>query len=134
MSAHPEFDVLCAAAERAFESAYAPYSGFRVGAAVLADDGRIFVGCNVENASFGATICAERSAVAAAVTAKARRLVACVVYTDHHRAVSPCGVCRQTLHEFGEDLEVTSLTRTGGRAHWQLHQLLPHAFGPGDLE
>lgn len=124
---------LVAAARAAFGNAYAPYSAFHVGAAVRADDGAIYSGCNVENATFGATVCAERNAVAAAVRAGARRLVACAVVTHHDHPASPCGICRQVLREFAVDLPIVSVTTDGDRAEWTLAQLLPESFGPEDL-
>lgn len=125
---------LVQAARDAFGAAYAPYSNFHVGAAVLADDGRIFSGCNVENASYGATACAERNAVAAAVRAGARHLRACAVYTAHTRATPPCGICRQVLREFAADLVVVSANADGAIERWALEDLLPVSFGPEDLE
>lgn len=133
MTGLPKELELLAAAREAFDSAYAPYSGFRVGAAVLDDEGRIFSGCNVENASYGGTVCAERNAIGAAVRAGARRIVACVVHTKHTRATPPCGICRQVLREFGDDMIVVSVTDSGQAAHWSLDALLPDAFGPDDL-
>ena len=90
-------------ARAAMKHAYAPYSRFRVGAAILLEDGRIFTGCNVENASYGLTICAERNAVFAAVAASAKKpeIVAAAVVNDHGVPCSPCGACRQVLAEFG---------------------------------
>lgn len=107
--------------------AYAPYSGFRVGAAVLAEDGRIFTGCNVENSSFGLTVCAERNAVAAAILAGAR-LVAVAVSAERP-GTPPCGACRQVLAEFGPDMIVV-LDRSADEAPEivSLRHLLPAQF------
>ncbi|HEU4763544.1 MAG TPA: cytidine deaminase [Gemmatimonadales bacterium] len=120
-------DPLLEAARRVQASAYAPYSHYRVGAAVEAEDGRVFTGCNVENASYGLTICAERNAVAAAVAAGARAFRRVVVVTDSDPPASPCGACRQVLAEFGPDTVVESV---GPKAHlrWRLEELLPAAF------
>lgn len=117
--------------ERAHEAAgraYAPYSGFRVGAALLGDDGSIHVGCNVENASYGLTICAERSALAAAVAEGVRRFRMLALSTEGKEPASPCGACRQVLAEFGLDLTVVSGTRSGARRRWELGELLPAPF------
>jgi cytidine deaminase len=118
------------AARAARDHAYAPYSGFRVGAAVLAD-GRIVPGCNVENASYGLTVCAERAAVFAAVGAGVRRIDAVAVVTDADQPVAPCGACRQVLHEFGPGMAVILAGREIRR--FTLADLLPDAFGPGDI-
>src|SRR5580765_5643958 len=104
---------LCAAARAVQQHAYAPASRFRVGAAVLGEDGRVFSGCNVENASYGLTICAERAAVCAAVAAGARRLRRAVVVTDADPPAAPCGACRQVLFEFGRDLRVDGVGPAG---------------------
>ena len=127
---HPE---LVAAAKAAREHAYAPYSGFLVGAAVLDDQGRIFAGANVENASYGLAICAERSAIASAVSAGARRLNQMVVVTAVDPPSAPCGACRQVMLEFGRDMKVTALGPDGQRT-WTMVDLLPDAFGPEDLD
>ncbi len=109
--------------------AYAPYSGFRVGAALEANDGRVFCGCNVENASYGLSICAEVAAVTAAVTEGATRYRRLVVVTDSEPPASPCGSCRQVLAEFGLDLAITAVGPSG-EISWRLGDLLPDAFVP----
>lgn len=110
------------------EHAYAPASRFQVGAAVLCDDGRTFVGCNVENASYGLTICAERAAVCAAVAAGARRIVAVAVATDLVEPARPCGACRQVLAEFGPGMAVVLGGRGGAVRRTTLAALLPEPF------
>lgn len=115
------------AARRARANAYAPYSRFAVGAAALAADGRIFSGCNVENASFGLTICAERNALAAMVAA-GQRPVAMAIVTADGRA-TPCGACRQVLAEFAPDLPIILASETGdGITVHRLTELLPAFF------
>lgn len=123
---------LLAAARTARERAYAPYSRFAVGAAVLAG-GRIFPGANVENASYGLAICAERAAVFAAAGAGERRLDAVAVVTDTPEPTPPCGACRQVLNELGPRMEVVSATLSGRVATWNLSDLLPASFGPEQL-
>ncbi len=114
--------------------AYAPYSRFKVGAAVLAESGQIYSGANVENASFPAGCCAERSAVAAAASAGERRLIGLAVATDTDKPVTLCGLCRQTVREFARDLPVIlSFAGGRGRAETTLAILLPNSFGPEDL-
>jgi cytidine deaminase len=120
-------DRLQDAAWQAREHAWCQYSGFAVGAALEADDGRCFVGCNVENASYGLTVCAERAAVSAAIAAGARRFRRIVVVAELEPPVPPCGACRQVLMEFAPDLLVESANRTTRRT-WQLRELLPDAF------
>ena len=123
---------LIEAARAAQRHAYAPYSRYKVGAALEADNGAVFTGCNVENASYGLTICAERAAVAAAVAAGARRIRRAVVVTDSDPPAAPCGACRQVLNEFGADMTVEAVgpART---SRWSLRDLLPAAFGPEQL-
>jgi cytidine deaminase len=119
-------DSLEAAARAAQGRAYAPYSQYHVGAALEADDGAIYAGCNVENASYGLTICAERAAVCVAVAAGACRFRRAVVVSDSDPPAAPCGACRQVLAEFG-DFEIAAVgpKRT---LRWRLTELLPAAF------
>jgi cytidine deaminase len=125
-------------AKTVVERAYCPYSGFAVGAAVLAaseatGEREIFAGCNVENASYSLTICAERSAVAQAISAGHRTLLAVVVYTPTATPTAPCGACRQVLFEFGADALVFSFGATGRYSRRVVSDLLPSSFGPSDL-
>ena len=120
-------------AAAAMALAYAPYSEFRVGAALLGSDGSIAVGCNVENASYPAGICAERAAVACAVARGVREFAAIVICTEAATPTPPCGICRQVLMEFAPALLVLSVTRGGAEAQWTLSDLLPKAFTPTSL-
>ena len=115
------------------EFSYAPYSKFRVGACLLCEDGRLFTGCNIENASYGATICAERTAVSKAVSEGARRFIAIAIAGDEGFPW-PCGICRQVLNEFAPDIRVICGNRAGGMQVTTLRELLPHGFGPADLQ
>lgn len=121
-------------ARRAMLKAYAPYSKYRVGAALLADDGRVFLGCNVENASYGLSLCAERNAVAQAVAAGYRRFAAIAVAADSDRRASPCGACRQVLAEFNPRMRVIMAGRSGPGAAAALDRLLPGHFKVTDLK
>ena len=114
--------------------AYAPYSGYHVGAALLTRSGRLFAGCNVENASYGLCLCAERTAIASMVAAGEAEPVALVVVTRGPLPGAPCGMCRQVLYEFARDLPVRLLTNTGARRDTALAALLPEAFGPAALD
>jgi len=126
-------DVLLEAARAVQRHAYAPYSGYRVGAALEAMDGQIFVGCNVESASYGLTVCAERSALVAAVGAGRRAFRRIVVVSDSDPPASPCGACRQMLAEFGLGLRVDAVGPAQAQT-WTLAELLPDAFTSHRLE
>ncbi|MDQ6828110.1 MAG: cytidine deaminase [Gemmatimonadota bacterium] len=126
--------VLREAALDAMQRAYAPYSGFRVGAALLGADGRIFVGCNVENVAYGEAICAERAAVLAAVVAGVRDFTRIAIATEADHAAPPCGACRQVLAEFAPALPVMSYTLGGDSRHWTIADLLPFPFTPNYLD
>jgi cytidine deaminase len=119
-----------AEARRVLVNAHAPYSRFPVGAALLGESGRVYLAVNVENASYGLSVCAERSAVFAAVAAGERRFAALAVATDTDRPTPPCGACRQVLREFVEDLPVHLAGRQGPIETRRLTELLPHAFAP----
>jgi|SRR5579859_3170916 len=126
-------DKLVDAAKAAMQRAYAPYSKFHVGAALEAEDGTVFTGCNVENASFGGTICAERTAVVTAVAAGKKKFRRIVVVSDAKEPVAPCGMCRQFLAEFGTGLSVVSVGSDGTTKSWTLAELLPSAFTGADF-
>jgi len=134
MTSRPSDDArMRSAAEQAMARAYAPYSGFRVGAALLTPDGTVIAGCNVENSSYPAGICAERAAVAAAISLGHREFAHLVLVTDAEEPSPPCGFCRQVLVEFAPELVVTSRTTSGAEARWSLADLLPHPFTPQSL-
>jgi cytidine deaminase len=115
------------------ERAYAPYSSFRVGAALLGADGSVSEGCNVESAAFPTGVCAERAALAAAVARGVRDFRSIVIATSADSPASPCGMCRQALIEFSPEMEVVSVTTGGAEARWRLADLLPAAFTPRSL-
>jgi cytidine deaminase len=128
-----DLDALITAAREARARAYAPYSNFFVGAAVLGENGRVYTGANVENASYGLSICAERAAVIAAVLDGCRRLTAAAVVTASSPPAPPCGACRQMLAEFARDLPVALQNPSGERVDTRLEELLPLAFRPEDM-
>lgn len=123
-----DWPALKAAALAVQARAYVPYSNYRVGAALLTAGGEIIAGCNVENATYGATCCAERNAVFAAVGQGHTSFRAVAVVTNGPEPGTPCGICRQVLAEFGSELEVLCFTPEGAEAHYRLSELLPHAF------
>ena len=122
-----DWQPLFAAASCAQAHAYAPYSNFKVGAALLGSSGEVFAGCNVENASYGLTICAERTAAIEAIAAGIREFVALAV-VGGSEAVAPCGACRQFLAEFGDLLLICSRSSNGIETRWTLAELLPQPF------
>jgi cytidine deaminase len=122
------------AARAAQEAAYAPYSGFRVGAALRTGSGALFVGCNVENASFPVGICAEAGAIAGMVADGERVIAEMLVIGDGEELVTPCGACRQRIREFAApDTPIHAADQTGIRASFTQSSLLPHSFGPDNL-
>ena len=124
-----EIEALVAGAGHIREMAYAPYSRYKVGAAVVSDDERVFFGCNVENASYSLSLCAERAAIASALAAGVRKIKAVVISTDGARPGMPCGACRQWMAEFGGDhLEVICANCEGELIRASLGKLLPDAF------
>jgi cytidine deaminase len=126
-------DALVESAVDARRNAYCPYSKIEVGAALQARDGRIFTGCNVENASFGMTWCAERTALVKAISEGCKEFVAMAVATSLPRPIMPCGACRQVLHEFAPNLRIVVVGADGARYVTFLDDILPEAFGPADL-
>jgi cytidine deaminase len=121
------------AARTAATKAYAPYSKFPVGAAIIAGSGKVYSGCNVENASFGLCNCAERTAIFTAITAGESEIKAVAVYTPTPLPTAPCGACRQVINEFGPEALVISVCDSKNKIETRLTALLPGAFGPGDL-
>ena len=127
------YENLVKKAYEAMENAYAPYSNFKVGAALLTEDGKVFTGCNVECASFGGTNCAERTAVFKAVSEGYKKYTAIAVVGASHGHTHPCGICRQVLNEFAPDIDVI-LDNHGEILVVNLKEMLPYAFGPSDLK
>ena len=121
-------DKLIAEAKMAREKAYAPYSNFKVGAAVLTSNGKIFSGCNIENSSYGLSICAERAAIFNAVSSGYKKFTKIVVVTDSEPPSSPCGACRQVIFEFGDDIEVIMANLKGDVKIEKIDKLLKDGF------
>lgn len=115
-------------AQEVLPFAYAPYSGYKVGAALLTAEGKVFTGVNVENISLGLTICAERTALAAAVTAGYRRFTLLAIVTEGGKKPLPCGACRQVLREFSQELKIIVAPRGEAGTSYALGELLPHPF------
>ena len=128
MELDPAGTALVEAARAARLHAHAPFSRFQVGAALLTKEGRVFTGCNVENATYGLTVCAERVAVWKAVSEGYRAFTRVAVVADTAEPTPPCGACRQILWEFGGDLEVILANLTSGKAVYHMRDLLPHPF------
>lgn len=120
-------------AKLAGANAYAPYSRFRVGAVVISDSGSVYAGCNVENASYGLTCCAERNAVFQMAAAGEMRIACVIIYTPTDKPTAPCGACRQVINEFGTDARIISACDGQDRIDTSINQLLPGAFGPHNL-
>ena len=137
LMAEPDNKTLQEMAKRAkaiSEKAYCPYSKFHVGAVVLTDDGQMFEGCNVENASYGLTICAERNAVFHTIAQGKQKIAAVVIYTPTPKPSAPCGACRQVINEFGPDALIMSVCEGNEMLKKKLSELLPDAFGPANLK
>jgi cytidine deaminase len=135
VSVSPEhLAALRSTADAARANAWAPYSHFPVGAALETSDGRVFAGCNVENASYPAGTCAERVALGAAIAAGARSFVRVMITSTAPEPTPPCGICRQALVEFAPSLEVFAVAPDGRLARWSLAELLPAPFTPASLE
>jgi len=115
-------------AKNATRNSYAPYSNIHVGAAIVTEDGKIFTGTNIENSSYGLSICAERVAVFNAVSNGYRKFKKITIITSEGKGIMPCGACRQVLAEFSENMEVITLDKEGNVIRFKLNDLLPHAF------
>jgi len=128
-----EYKKLISEAEKARKRAYTPYSKFKVGAAVLSADGKIFTGCNIENASFSLAVCAERVAIFKAISEGSTKFKAIAVIGDTDKPCSPCVACRQVISEFGEDIPLIMANLKGDVKIKKIKELLPEAFGKNDL-
>ncbi|MCL1820639.1 MAG: cytidine deaminase [Oscillospiraceae bacterium] len=121
---------LVAMAAAMLDKAYVPYSKFPVGAAILCEDGSVYSGCNIENAAYGPTICAERAALCRAICEGNHKIAKVAVVGETEDYCYPCGVCRQTLYEFNPNMKIICGRRDGNIVEHYLHELLPNAFGP----
>ncbi|MCI2415513.1 MAG: cytidine deaminase [Candidatus Aramenus sp.] len=128
----PSDSELLRIALEATKNSYAPYSRIQVGAALLTDSGKVFTGCNVENSSYGLSICAERVAVFNAINSGERKFKKIAVINSEGKGMMPCGACRQVLAEFSEDIEVITLDSNNRIVKYKLSELLPHAFRLGE--
>lgn len=130
-----EFNQLFKAAKEAASHAYAPYSSFKVGAAAIADSGEIVSGCNVENASYGLTVCAERNCIAQAILLGEKSLNCLLIYTEQEQLTPPCGACRQVISEFFDSNSIViAANHLEQRKQWTVAELLPDAFTPKQLK
>jgi cytidine deaminase len=118
----------------ASENAYAPYSGYKVGAALVCEDGSIYLGCNMENAAYGSSICAERIAIGKAISEGKRNFIRMAVAARGEDYAMPCGSCRQVINEFSQEMEVLAARADGRYVSYKLNELLPKAFSPHNLE
>lgn len=118
---------------KAQEKAYVPYSNFRVGAALLTEDNKVFTGCNIEIASYSPTLCAERTAIFKAISEGYKKIKVIAVVGDSNFTY-PCGVCRQVIREFGKDATIIVANSEENYLEYKLEDLLPHSFGPEDLD
>ena len=125
---------LIAHAREMTRRAYAPYSGYRVGAALLGINGKVYTGCNIESASYGATICAERAAIANAFSDGCQRFIRAAVISDKNEICTPCGICRQMLYEFSEHLMVLCCSADGKVKEYSIEELLPDGFGNDNMK
>ncbi|MCP4565019.1 MAG: cytidine deaminase [Bosea sp.] len=134
MSGEPDLDALFTTAKAVQRRAYAPYSRFKVGAAILGDDGKVYPGCNVENAAYPVGACAEAGAISAMIAGGGRAIRAIVVIGDGAELVTPCGACRQRIREFAApETPIAIAGPEGIRARFSLAELLPASFGPANL-
>lgn len=124
---------LISAAEAMLGRSYAPYSNYHVGAAILGKNGKVYTGCNIESASYGATICAERCAISQAVADGCREFEAVAVICSGDAYSTPCGICRQLIYEFGKDIRILCAKTPEDYKEFTISQLLPLGFGPEDL-
>ena len=128
-----EISELIKMAFNAKTKAYVPYSNFKVGAAVLMEDGSIYTGCNIESASYSPTICAERTAIFKAVS-EGKKSISAIAIVGDGEYTYPCGVCRQVIREFGKDARIIIAKSEDEYLEYTLDELLPHSFGPEDLQ